>query len=348
MPEVPRDPSALNATWFRDVLSKHHPQVEVTAVRLEEDLTGTSSKLFYAVDYAPGSADDLPRQLLVKGGFADHSDAFLAMHRTEMLFYRDVAPGAAFDTPRCFAAIEDAASGRCAVLLEDLRQRPVRWLDPLDPLGWRDVTAFVDALAALAAQHWESPAFGPGGQLAWVIDSYSADAKAYIDHYLEPARWAEFMRRPRCAALPRRLRDRGRMVQALEDLALRLTVQPLTLSHGDTHLGNLYVNADGTPGFLDAQPRRAPWVKDLAYHIVSALDVEDRRAWERPLLARYLRRLAQHGVSDAPSFEEAWADFRAELDYGLFIFMINESHFQREEVNTAYASRFAAAILDHS
>lgn len=348
MSEVPRDAFALDSAWFRDVLAKDRPEIEVVSVRLEENLAGTSSKLFYTIDCGPGSAGDLPSRLLVKGGFAEYSDAFLDMHRTEMMFYRDVAPGAALDTPRCFAAVEDPASGRCAVLLEDLRDRPVRWLDPLDPLGWRDVTAFVDGLAAFAAQHWESPALAPDGKLAWVIDSYTAEAKGYIDHYLEPTRWAEFMRRPRCAALPRRLRDHGRMAQALERLARRLTAQPQTLSHGDTHLGNLYVNADGTPGFLDAQPRRAPWVKDFAYHIVSALDVEDRRVWERPLLARYLRRLSQQGVSDVPSFEEALADFRAELDYGLFIFMINESHFQREEVNTAYASRFAAAILDHS
>jgi hypothetical protein len=347
MPEVPRDASALDASWFQDALAIGFPEAKVTSVDLAEDLGGTSSKLFFDIGYAPGGAFGLPRRVLVKGGFAAHSDAFLEMHRTEMLFYRDVAPGAAFDTPRCYAALEDPASGRCAVLLEDLRERPVRWLDPLEPLGWRDAAAFVDSLAAFAAQHWDSTALQPGGRLGWVIDSYSAEAKAYIDHYLEPDRWAEFMRRPRCAGLPRRLRDRERMVRALGDLKIRLTVQPQTLSHGDTHLGNLYVNGDGTPGFLDAQPRRAPWVKDFAYHVVAALDVEDRRAWERPLLARYLRGLEQRGVVGTPSNEEAWADFRAELDYGLFIFMINESHFQLEEVNTTYTSRFAAAILDH-
>lgn len=347
MPTVPRETFALDAAWFSEVLGAARACIDVSSIRLEEERPGTSSKLFYALTYGPGTAGDLPRRLLVKGGFAAHSDAFLEMHRTEMRFYRDIAPGAAFDTPRCFAAIEDAETGRCVVLLEDLGQRGVRWLDPLDPLSWRDVAAFVDALAAFAAQHWESSAFQPGGQLDWVVDSYSAEAKIYIDHYLEPGRWAGFMRLPRCAALPRRLRSRDRMVRALDDLALRLSVQPQTLAHGDAHLSNLYVNVDGTPGFLDAQPRRAPWVKDFAYHVVAALDVEDRRVWERPLLARYLRRLTELGVSGAPSFDEAWADYVAELDYGLFIFMINESHFQREEVNTAYASRFAAAILDH-
>ena len=86
-------------------------------------------------------------------------------------------------------------------------------------------------------------------------------------------------------------------------------------------------------------------MKDFAYQMVAALDIADRRRWERPLLARYLRRLTEAGVA-APSFEEAWADYRGELIYGLFIFMINESHFQREETNTAFAARFGAAVQD--
>ena len=76
-------------------------------------------------------------------------------------------------------------------------------------------------------------------------------------------------------------------------------------------------------------------------------DIEDRRSWERPLLARYLRRLTECGLVEVPSFEEAWHDYGCELNYGLFIFMINESHFQHEEVNTAYTARFGAAVIDH-
>lgn len=344
---VPREAAGLDRSWFQELLADARPGVELEAVRLVEDIAGTSSKLRFEFDYVPGTDAGLPRRMLVKGGFAPHSDMFLAMHLTEMRYYRDIAPGAAFDTPSCFAVAEDPASGRAAVLLEDLAERQVRWLSALEPLGWHEVAAFLDALADFAAQHWQSSELGTGARLAWVVDSYSGEASEYIAHYLEPDRWQTFMRLPRCAALPRRFHNRDGMARLLQSLAQRLAVQPLTLSHGDTHLGNLYVNRDGTPGFLDAQPRKAPWVKDFAYHLVAALDIEDRRTWERPLLARYLRRLAAHGAADVPSLEEAWADYREELAYGLFIFMINESHFQTEEVNTAYAARFGAAVLDH-
>ena len=45
--------------------------------------------------------------------------------------------------------------------------------------------------------------------------------------------------------------------------------------------------------------------------------------------------------------EEAWEGYRRETAYGYFIFVINESRFQSEAVNTAEAARFGAAALDH-
>ena len=343
---IPTEIGGLDADWFRAALRLDHPELEVTDVHIVRVIEGTCTKIRVALDYAAGSAAG-PATMMLKGGFAAHSPMFLGMHETEMLYYRDIAPRAGFDTPLCWFAGLDAANGRSAVLLEDMAARGVRWLGALSPLDWRDEVAFVDTLAAFAARWWESPDLAEGGRLAWVIHSYEREAADYIDHYLEPERWSQFMRLPRCVCLPRSLQDREQMQAALAVLARRLDTQPTTLSHGDTHLGNLYLNPDGTPGFLDAQPRRAPWVKDFAYQMVAALDIEDRRSWEKPLLARYLRKLAEAGVAAVPSFEEAWYDYRCEIAYGLFIFMINEGHFQREETNTAFAARFGAAAIDH-
>lgn len=343
---IPTEIAGLDADWFRAALRVDHPDLAVRDVRITQVIEGTCTKIRIALDYADGSAAG-PATMMLKGGFAAHSHMFLGMHQTEMLYYRDIAPRAVFDTPRSWFAGLDPANGRSAVLLEDMDARGVHWLGALAPLDWRDETAFIDMLARFAAQWWDSPEFAAGGGLDWVIHSYEREAADYIAYYLEPERWAEFMRMPRCAGLPRSLQDREQMRAALDALAKRLDTQPTTLSHGDTHLGNLYLNPDGSPGFLDAQPRRAPWVKDFAYQMTAALDIEDRRNWEKPLLARYLRRLAEAGVAAVPSFEEAWYDYRCEIAYGLFIFMINEGHFQREETNTAFAARFGAAAIDH-
>jgi hypothetical protein len=116
--------------------------------------------------------------------------------------------------------------------------------------------------------------------------------------------------------------------------------------HGDTHLGNLYIEADGTPGFFDAQVARTAWHHEVSYHIVCAADLADRAQWERPLLEHYLAELRATGV-DAPAFDAAWLDYRRSITWGLFIFLTNEVRFQTESVNTAYAARFSQAALDH-
>lgn len=342
---IPHQVEGLDLAWFRAALAERFPATGLMGSEIVQVTAGTCTKIRVSLQWENDAAA-APASVLIKGGFAEHSHLFLGMHETEMRYYRDIAPRAQFDTPDCYFAGRDPEDGRSLVVLEDLDRRGVRWPDALSPFDWSQEAGFVDALAAFAAQWWQSAELAPAGRLNWVITSYEREAQDYIETYLAPEVWERFMRLPRCVCLPRSMHDRERMRAALLHLKRRLGAQTLTLSHGDAHLGNLYVNPDGAPGFLDAQPRAAPWVKDFAYQMVAALDIADRRRWERPLLARYLRRLAEAGVA-APSFEEAWTDYRCELVYGLFIFMINESHFQHEETNTAFAARFGAAVQDH-
>ena len=59
-----------------------------------------------------------------------------------------------------------------------------------------------------------------------------------------------------------------------------------TLIHGDTHSGNLFVDA-GRTGFYDwAVAGRGPGVRDVAYFLCNSLPVETRRAEEKSLFGR--------------------------------------------------------------
>ena len=46
-------------------------------------------------------------------------------------------------------------------------------------------------------------------------------------------------------------------------------------------------------------------------------------------------------------FDHAWLRYRQGLAYGYWVFIINETKFQTESTNTAYAARFGAAMVDH-
>jgi aminoglycoside/choline kinase family phosphotransferase len=285
--------------------------------------------------------------LIIKGGFEEHSPAFGFMYRSEMHCYRELVPQLAMNAPRCYFAGEDPNTHQAIVIMEDLQAREVRFLRAQAPLDYAQEARFLDALARFHAQWWNRPELAPNGVLGWVMTPFDEFSREYQSRYLQAEVWANYMAKPRGAATPMQLHDRERMQCALDRLAEFHEQSPLTLVHGDTHLGNLYIERDGTPGFLDMQMRRSPWYQDVAYHMTCALDVVDRRKWEQALLSYYLGRLAAYGVTDAPTFEHAWECYRRELAYGLFIFLINETRFQSEETNTANAVRFAMAAIDH-
>jgi hypothetical protein len=110
--------------------------------------------------------------------------------------------------------------------------------------------------------------------------------------------------------------------------------------------GNLYVEKDGTPGFFDSLTHRAPPMVEVTYHLVCALDTADRKRWEGSLVQHYIDELKVCGV-EPPGFDDAMHQFGVFLAFAYCIFIINDSVFQAEAVNTAYTARISAAMLDH-
>ena len=337
----------ITPQWLTEALRQRHPDCEVQDVEIVDVIKGTSTKIRIRPRYcADPACVPLPATLIVKGGFEAHSPAMQPMYLNEMRFYRDIQPQVSIRSPTCYFADTDADSHQSIVIMEDLARRGVEFCHPLRPQTYAQVSRRLAAIARYHAQTWNSGEFAAGGTLAWLGGRHEGWSLAYQQHYLEPARWDHYMQQPRAMVVPRRLCNRSWMMQALQYLADYHRQWPLCLHHGDTHLGNLYVEPDGEPGFFDAQVSRGPWQLEVTYHVIAALDIADRRRWERDLLRDYLSALSAHGVA-APSFESAWEAHRREIVYGLFIFLINETRFQTEAINTAYTARFGAAALDH-
>lgn len=343
--KIPLQIEGFTPSWLTEALRPRYPNIVVTDAQVVDAIMGTSSKLRLRLSYV-GAEQLPPKTMIIKGGFDEHSALMRDMHEVEARFYRDVQPRLPMNSPDCYFADIDLQSGHSVVIMEDLDPRQVTWCHAQQPLSFTQVAAFLDAQAHYHAAYWDSPELQQGGTFSWMFSPFAPWCVDYLKRYTQPEIWAHYMNLPRGAAVSRPFHDCKRLERALSRLAELHASQPPCIVHGDTHLGNLYLEPDGTPGFLDMQLRKSVWVQDVAYHLTAALDIEDRRRWERPLLMRYLRRLRALGV-DAPDFEEAWLLYRCELVYGLFIFLINEVKFQSEAVNTAYAARFAAAVTDH-
>src|SRR3546814_20763922 len=104
--------------------------------------------------------------------------------------------------------------------------------------------------------------------------------------------------------------------------------QARVINHGDMHLGNLYVDADGTPGFLDAQPRLGAWSIDVSYLLIAGLDLVDRRHCDGALRAHSLSCLRAEGV-DPPSFGTAWPAHTRDFVRGLPIVLLHRRPAER-------------------
>ncbi len=95
---------------------------------------------------------------------------------------------------------------------------------------------------------------------------------------------------------------------------------PLSLLHGDSHLGNFFVSGDAM-GMLDWQA--AHWgkgVRDVQYFLIDSLPRPLLEAHERELVDYYVERRAAHGAPvDAAA---TWQEYRAFTFHTLFTIVV--------------------------
>jgi aminoglycoside/choline kinase family phosphotransferase len=340
----------VSAGWLTAALALRYPGVEVRRATQSEVLQGTATKARMTLEYnEAGRRAGLPATLFVKGGFSAHREMMAYVYELEVRFYRDIAPRLDVRVPRCYFAGSDPDNKQHIVLLEDLDARGATFCRVQRPLDYAQAAAQLEAQACCHARWWNSADFAPGGELAWAkaLDPLpEGEDGIYQRGQLRPEVYAHYMALPRGAAVSLYFHDRDRMERAMERLRVIDRQGLPCLLHGDAHLGNMYFDADGAAGMVDWQTvGKGPWAHDVAYFLGSALDVLDRREWERPLLRHYLEQLRARGVSP-PSFEEAWESYCCQMVYGLYYWLVNPVAFQAEVNNCAVASRFALAALD--
>ena len=347
-PNLPMRAEDIDAEWVTSALRTSGHNLTVTNVRIVEVIKGTSTKVRIALEYdEAGGALNLPNAMCVKGGLEDHSERFKTMYADEAFFYGTVGPEIPLNMPKCYFAGSDPDSWQSLILMEDLVDSKATFCRAQEPFSFDHIHRRMQMLAGMHARTWECDEIKPGG--AW--DRFESRfhgpfSSSYMEHYLQPDIWRYYVESPRGAAVSVDLHDADRMRRALARLGEIELEEPLCLIHGDTHPGNLYVEADGTPGFLDCIGGKACWWLEIAYHIVCACDIATRPKWEGALLSSYLDALSSHGI-DAPDFDTAWLRYRQSLAHAFFIFQINETHFQTESTNTAYNARIGIAMIEH-
>jgi hypothetical protein len=324
----------LTPEWLSWALGTPFASVEVVEV-----IRKIATKVRFRAIPVDGSV--APRTLCLKGLFIEVPTG-RAMPSTasqaETLFYRDVVGSLCLRSPPCDYAKVDPATGNGIILMHDMVAAGGRFLEAMSPYSLTQARSSLAEMARLHATHWN----GAG------LDDYPWLQSRVAQIAASPLRSADelnaLINDPRGDSLPAAIKRAERIDRGLRALADDARRQPECMVHGDAHAANLF-ERDGHVAMVDWQlVQRSSWAIDVAYHLGSALSVEDRRTHERELVSHYLDQLGGLGV-EAPALDAAFDAYRKAMVYGYYMWAITRK-VERPTINE-FTHRLGTAVVDH-
>lgn len=323
---LPTSPDEITADWLTEALG-----LQVDTATVVDVIAGAATKVRVRLS-GPATPDTVIVKAPLSG--AEQDSDTLSFFAGEVAFYREVSSLLGLGTPECLYAETRVDQGQAIVVLEDLAR--ARFFAAGDMLSTAEANQFLNVLARLHAQTWAHPMLDGA-------DPFPASMRPVLTAMLSGRYWDGCLARPRSAAIPAPLRERGALRAAIEQLWCADAPKSDCLVHGDIHVGNTYITVAGDAGFLDWQMSRSGHpCHDVAYFIASALAPAERRGAERGLLRAYLHSLAALG-GPALGLDDIWVPYRQHMIHGLF-WATNADGMYPEEINVRMVERFSRAI----
>ena len=354
---LPNTAEEVTADWLNATVGRAHGWPEICSVRREDGDSGTTDRARLEIRYAStvsspcadGGNRPFPRAIFVKTRSRKFATALftnlMELGRNEVGFYRHLRDGVRIRTPEVFFADYDPASGRFILVLEDLRESSVHFMDVSSGCDAAQAEGVVRALGRLHASYWDSPRFS--GDLAWVR-TLENDPNVPLLRKLRGMATRSVLEK-HADLIPHELRTRiGELDAGYDRLEAHWYSAPRTLLHGDPHIGNMYFCADEV-GFFDWQViRHGRAMRDLSYFLASSVPTALRQANQERWIGLYLETLRQEGVENAPDFKEAWQQYRLYSFYAWIaaIVTVAAGSFQSDEIARAGLVRTSRVLCE--
>jgi hypothetical protein len=353
--KAPPSTATLTCDWLTDALCKDVPGARVTDFQLGQGTDGTCSRQPLTVAYnSTGTAAALTTALYTKSSPSLVSRLLCGINDLmvyEGQFYLAIRPELDIETPTAFHCAYDSRSGRSMLLLEDIvASRGATFTDPTTSVITRtNADEMVDLMATYHGTFWGSPRLDT--DFVWL--TRASDWQRKLNNNLGFGRMVRNGIERSRDFLPADLvaREKDIWPALLKSIDLEAT-RPQTLVHQDPHSLNWYWTGDGRMGIYDWQVNgKGSWALDVAYALGCGLSTEDRRAWERDLLAQYAERLAAF-TAEPPSADAAWLSYRQQLMHGLSYWFASfgrmklQPEMNTREVSEINITRLAQAAVD--
>lgn len=351
-------PDVINELIRRYTPRGQRPLPRVRDVRLSGVDFESSNCINFLIDldFEPGSSNEppprtayvkLPCDELATRSFANT----LGFWSLETLFCERVAQQIPIRVPRVYAAVKRGS--RFVLLLENLHEIP-----GVELFINRDMAAgttperaarVIRSLAEMHAHFWNWSAEEREKLLPAELNTFNAPrsrgaTRALNASALGPARKAA------PDLVSERLVETCRIAIARWDALLEAWYQgPLTLVHGDSHLGNCFeYPTDEGPrvGMIDFQATHwSKGMRDIQYFMINSIEPDILEASEEELIHGYCAELASRDVT--LSFEDAWDQYRAFSYQTLMVGIVPlglSSLTERSETVRTITRRGAAAV----
>ncbi len=313
--------------WLSHALreSGYLQQGEVEALRKDPSyLEGfTSERYHLELIYTKNTPKSAPDHLFIKIGKSE----FFETCKKEIEFYKlskkaQIAPSFI----RCFHSGYSSETKQSHLLFQDLSKTHYnpdftgfrRDSETPIPLTHLECEGVIECLATVHAFWWNNPQLGNEIEF-----SSTKESSAQLSSYLEECMVSIF------DALGERLSPKRRslyesVLSSYPDLYWNYIDEgaPLTIIHGDAHLGNFMFPID--PGkdntiLLDWQSWRVDiGIEDLAHLMALNWHPNQRQEMERDLLVYYHNQLSDKGVTNY-SWDDCWLGYRITAIWMLFI-----------------------------
>ena len=352
--DVPCTPYAVTPEWLTAVLCGKVPGAVVTHVEVKPASAGTHERHQLKVSYnEEGRRAGLPVSIFTKslpsivtrmiGGFNGTA-------RVEGSFFTQIRPQLEIEAPLCYHSAYDRRTFAAIHLLEDLvATKSATFCNHKTYVTRAMADNMIDLLAALHGRFYGDPTLAE--RYRWLA-SYPrwftiGAAKMGTEYYTRKAFDAA------AHVIPEEVMARRDDVWPATMRALALhDSEPQGLIHSDVHIGNWYRTGAGQMGLCDWQClSRGHWSRDFAYAVTASLTPDNRRSWERELLARYVERFAEKtGVK--PDFDLSFLRYRQQIVHALAMWTITLCHspllpnMQPEDTTLTMIERMTTAMAD--
>ena len=317
---IPERHEDVNAEWLTEALRSGGviDDQEVGNFQIEplgDEVGRTSSLVRIAVEYDEPSKV-LPNSMVAK--FVSRIQAnrdFAGGHglfQREIELYKTLGDAIPLNMPKLYFGLASDSSDLAIILLEAIDGVSK---ESLSVAGLRltatEAKLALTEVAKMHAKWWENPTLE---SYDWLMEVKSDTRNLMYSRY--PEAWATMRRVMEPVFTPAQLQMCDKLSSYLPTLISKFDSMPVTLRHGDFHLGNLLWDIADEPEtvwFIDWQgPGVGPAILDIAWCISGDVPTSDLPRVRQDYLPEYHNALLSHGVT---GYE--YGNFLNDYRYGL-------------------------------